>query len=133
MKKILIESTESTPEINFDPETHKLLICGYSIENVRKLFMIVYDWLDLYYEQILSKADKKIFEVHPVNLILKFRTINSSTTRSLLDLISELIKYQEEGINIQIDWHYESDDDIMLEVGEELSDMVDFDFNYHEM
>jgi hypothetical protein len=34
------------------------------------------------------------------------------------------------GLNMKIDWYFDENDDDMKEVGEELSEVVDFQFDY---
>lgn len=34
------------------------------------------------------------------------------------------------GVNLRIDWHFDENDEDMKEVGEELSEVVDFPFEY---
>ncbi len=57
---------------------------------------------------------------------------NSSSAKFILDVIVEVHKFHLDGYSIKIDWYFDEGDDDMLETGEDLSDMVDFPFNFIE-
>ncbi|NOZ47220.1 MAG: DUF1987 domain-containing protein [Chlorobi bacterium] len=133
MKALKFPATEYSPEIDFDPVNHKFLISGYSRpENVRTFYYPVLEWIDNYGKEVLASSNKADFEKKPINLTLKMNYFNSSSAKFLLDVIVEVHKFHLAGYNIVINWFYDEGDDDMLETGEDLSDMVDFPFNFIE-
>jgi hypothetical protein len=104
MQNLFIESTETTPLIDFYTNG-KLLIMGRSLpEDVHKFYEPVFYWI--------SKL-----EVETVNFDVKMEYINTSSTKKMLNLLIELEKNQNVK-NISINWYYEDDDYDMLDLGE---------------
>ena len=59
-----------------------------------------------------------------------FEYFNSTSAKYILDLFKILSKLHTEGIKSDIFWHYEEDDEDMLEVGMEMSRMSRLPFEY---
>ena len=116
MDKIRIEETKATPAITLDAENLHFEIAGCSRpENVREFYMPVIDW----FEKALESIDdfrSNIKEGETLSFDFKLSYFNSASAKFILD--------------IKINWHYEEGDEDMRDVGEELAEMVDFDFKY---
>jgi hypothetical protein len=129
MNKINIEPTEKTPAILFDPEEGIFEMKGNSRpEDVRIFYYPVMDALRTYYEQITKhdlgdKPFKAVFEMH---------YFNTSSTKFIADILLLLKKFTDKNINLSIHWYYDKDDDDMKEVGTELSEMIQYDFEFFE-
>ena len=133
MEALMYDATDYSPAISFDHVSHKLEIAGYSRpENVRTFYYPVLEWLEKYKSEVLDNSDKSNFESSPISLALKMNYFNSSSAKFLLDVIVEVHKFHLDGFNVKIDWYFDEGDDDMLETGEDLSDMVDFPFNFIE-
>ena len=133
MKALQFPPTDYSPEINFDPEKNTLLIAGYSRpENVRTFYYPVLEWLENYRAEVVKNVEKSALEDNPITLTLKMNYFNSSSAKFLLDVIVEVHKFHLEGYPVKITWYYDEGDDDMLETGEDLSDMVDFPFEFIE-
>ena len=72
-----------------------------------------------------TKDEKLIFE-------FKLSYFNSASAKFILDILLYINKISGLGVNVGINWYYEEGDDDMHDVGEELAEMVDFDFEYIE-
>lgn len=48
---------------------------------------------------------------------------NSASSKFLLDILFEFMKFHSKGNSIEINWFYDEDDDEILESGEEIADM----------
>ena len=128
MKTLLFEPTDTTPKILFDPDNLVFEISGHSRpEDVRSFYKPVIAWLKDFI-QAISLNEINIDK--PIEFDFKMVYFNSSSAKFLLDVLVEINKIHIAGHETIINWYYDDGDDDMLEVGEDLSDMVEFKFNY---
>lgn len=128
MKTLLFEPSDTTPKILFDPNKLYFEISGHSRpEDVRAFYKPVITWLK---EFGLAISNKEISPDITLEFNFKMIYFNSSSAKFILDVLVEINKIHLGGSEAQINWFYDDGDDDMLEVGEDLSDMVDFEFNY---
>ena len=66
----------------------------------------------------------------PIEFNLDFNYFNSSSAKYILDFCKKIAALRANGENAKIRWHYESDDNDMLEVGREMSRMARIPFDY---
>lgn len=123
MDPIKIEGTPKTPTVNFNAESGVLEIKGRSIpENAVEFYKPLVDWIGNY-----GGAAKDATEV---NIQLEY--FNTSSSKCILDVFKKL-----ESINgkssIVINWHYEEDDEDMLEAGEDYQAIINIPFKMIEM
>ena len=59
-----------------------------------------------------------------------FEYFNSISAKFILDIFKKIGKLHSKGNDIMVKWHYEIDDEDMLEVGKEMSRLVKLPFNY---
>jgi hypothetical protein len=124
MEKVYVEPTRTTPLINFDPEEGLLEMKGRSSpENSPQFYQRLMDNLD----QFVADGSKDIIAN------FAFEYFNTSSSKSLFDVLKRLSKLEAKGREVIINWYYEEDDDDMMEAGEDYSDLLDLDFNFHEM
>ena len=121
MENLNITKTKYTLEINFDADKGILEMSGSSYpENAYEFFQPIYNWLKTY----LSNVNKAII------LNIKLDYLNTSSTKCILDVLEIVENYQEKGIETQINWFYEEDDEDMLETGEEFAEDMALPFNF---
>lgn len=119
MEAISIEGTPKTPTIKFDPATGVLELKGRSIpENSIEFYKPIIDLLDKY------AANPK--PVTNVNVQLEY--FNTSSSKCILDLFKKLEQIKNNGSNVTINWHYEEDDEDMLEAGEDYQAIINVPF-----
>jgi hypothetical protein len=129
MEPLYIEPTEFTPKVNFDPENSVFEISGFSRpENVIGFYRPILKWLEEYNEKILSQNTK--FEKSMLTINMKMTYFNSASSKFLLDIMLEFMKFHSKGNKVEINWYYEDGDDEILESGEEISDMLGYTFNF---
>jgi hypothetical protein len=129
MEPLLIEPTEFTPKIFFDPENSLFEISGFSRpENVIGFYRPILKWLEEYHELVLSQNTS--FEKSLLTLNLKMTYFNSASSKFLLDILLEFMKFMSKGNKIEVNWFYEDGDDEILESGEEIADMLGYNFNF---
>ncbi|MFP4023241.1 MAG: DUF1987 domain-containing protein [Thiohalospira sp.] len=103
MTDLVIQSTDSTPHVEF-LTNGKLILKGRSLpEDVHKFYAPLIDWV-------------KQLETTKAVVELKLEYLNTSSTKKLLNLltaIDENAKIHE----IDVNWHYEFDDLEMEDLG----------------
>ena len=54
---------------------------------------------------------------------------NTSSSKCILEILKQLQALSVEGNNVEVDWYYDEDDDEILEIGEDYSNMIKIPFN----
>ena len=123
MDPIKIEGTPKTPTVNFNAETGVLEIKGRSIpENAVEFYKPLVDWIGLYGDNAQAST--------VVNIQLEY--FNTSSSKCILDVFKKLESVNGK-TNITINWHYEEDDEDMLEAGEDYQAIINIPFKMIEM
>lgn len=124
MENLVIEGTPKTPTIKFQPEDGKLLIQGRSIpENSIEFYKPLVDSLEAY-----AGTPK---ETTNVDIVLEY--FNTSSSKCILDVFKKLEKINAEKSGVIINWHYEEDDEDMLEAGEDYQAIINIPFKMVEI
>ena len=129
MNALQIGPTEFTPKVNFDPGNNFFEISGFSRpENVIGFFRPILKWLEEYSENLLSQNidfNKKL-----LTLNFKMTYFNSASSKFLLDVLLEFMKFKSKGNEVEVNWYYEDGDEEIQESGEEMSDMLGYPFKF---
>jgi hypothetical protein len=124
MKSLDIKAGKLTPGISYSPDNNTFSISGSSLpENVHEFYKPILQWFDEYE----ATADKI---VKPFKITVKLAYYNSSSMRYIHDLFAKIAKIRQKGVETTIDWHYEKDDDILKEAGQDLAEIVGIKFNF---
>ncbi|MDA9312257.1 DUF1987 domain-containing protein [Vicingaceae bacterium] len=124
MENLVLEGSPKTPTIKFNPEEGKLLIQGRSIpENSIDFYKPLVDILEEYAGNV--KAATR------VDIVLEY--FNTSSSKCILDVFKKLEKINEAGGGVAINWHYEEDDEDMLEAGEDYQAIINIPFKMVEI
>ncbi|MEQ8624087.1 MAG: DUF1987 domain-containing protein [Vicingaceae bacterium] len=124
MENLVIEGTPKTPTIKFQPQDGKLLIQGRSIpENSIEFYKPLVDSLEAY-----AGTPK---ETTSVDIVLEY--FNTSSSKCILDVFKKLEKINAEKSGVIINWHYEEDDEDMLEAGEDYQAIINIPFKMVEI
>jgi hypothetical protein len=119
MEQLNIEGTPKTPTIKFDIVKGELLIKGRSIpENSIEFYKPLVDLLEVYTSKPLSSTK--------VDIQLEY--FNTSSSKCILDIFKRLEVLNNNGSNVTIHWHYEEDDEDMLEAGEDYQAIISVPF-----
>ncbi len=111
MDNLRIDPTRNTPEIDFDFRRHSLLIRGESYpENAADFYAPVLAWLEEYLGALQSCE---------VVLRVDLTYFNSSSTKALFRIFDLLEDASGGGNTVRVRWHYDVDDDNILEFGED--------------
>lgn len=124
MENIVIEGTSKTPQVEFNASTGMLLIKGRSIpENSIEFYKPLIDWIGSYSDKANSET--------VVNIQLEY--FNTSSSKCILDVFKRLEDIRKTGKKVIIKWHYEVDDEDMLEAGEDYQAIIDLPFEMIEI
>jgi hypothetical protein len=127
MRKLIIDQKQNSPKVVLDPENKLYLIAGESRpHDVRDFYEPVILWLEDFSSHLINSAGKE----EPVIFNFDFEYFNSSSGKLILDICKILAKLRQKDINIGINWHFEKDDNDMLEAGKEFSAIVKFPFEF---
>lgn len=121
MTPIIIDKTQDTPEVILDKNANEFKFEGTSIpEDSRKFYSPIFDWLDEYIEQ----PNKETI------VTFKMEYFNTSSTKSLLDIMLKFRELAKNGKMLIINWYFHADDEDMYEAGVGFSNLVKLPFNY---
>lgn len=119
MDSIKIEGSPKTPTVDFDKDGGVLAIKGRSIpENSIDFYKPLIDWID---EYALQPKEETV--IH-----MQLEYFNTSSSKCILDVFKKLENIKKAGKAVHVKWHYEEDDEDMLEAGEDYDAIIDLDF-----
>ncbi len=114
-----IEGTPKTPTVSFDDVTGLLELKGRSIpENSIDFYKPLIDWVDRYARSPQAKTSMHV----------QLEYFNTSSSKCILDLFKKLEGVRSTGNEIIVYWHYEADDEDMLEAGEDYQAIINIPF-----
>ena len=114
MDKVRIEATDRSPEIDFDFDAGVFSIRGESYpEDVASFF-----------GPVIDRLDKHLHDLNGGSLRFDFELIyfNSSSAKVLMGLFDALEASAANGVEVNINWIFDADDDTMEELGEEFAE-----------
>ncbi len=119
-ENLIIDGSNKTPTIKLYFETGSIEISGKSIpENSIGFYQPVYSWIDTYAAKPSSKTEIKI----------QLEYFNTSSSKCLLDIFRKFEAIKKSGkSDIEVLWHYEADDEDMMEAGDDYNSLVDLTF-----
>lgn len=120
METLTIEATSETPGVYLNANEGTFKFSGKSYpENVHDFYSSVLEYIQNYTQNPL---DKTILE-------FTWSYYNTATSKIMVKIIKELKTVVEKGKEIEIKWICKSTDDLMIEKGEELKDLLDVNFS----
>jgi hypothetical protein len=116
MTPLLIEETGDTPKVTFDPSVPKFELSGRSLpENAAEFYQPLFKWIDEYSKTPLKET---IFEINMFYF-------NTSSSKMVLDLLYRMEDLSKAGHEVKIHWFCDDDDEDMVEMGEEFSELIE--------
>ncbi|MGE0636335.1 MAG: DUF1987 domain-containing protein [Bacteroidia bacterium] len=118
-----IQPTTKTPAVEFNSNAGELRISGKSIaENPADFF-----------EPVLEKIKQyKQKPGYQTNIHIALEYFNTGSSRSLLEILQTLEPLKSTS-EVTIHWYYEKQDDDMLEIGNDFSEIVKLQFKMIEV
>ncbi|MCC6840326.1 MAG: DUF1987 domain-containing protein [Flavobacteriales bacterium] len=119
MTDIQLEGTPKTPTVHFDGGSGLLQLRGRSIpENSIEFYKPLIEWIDQY-----ARSPKATTQLR-----VQLEYFNTSSSKCILDLFKKLEQLRNAGNDVQVLWHYEVDDEDMLEAGEDYQAIINLPF-----
>ncbi|MBL0105588.1 MAG: DUF1987 domain-containing protein [Bacteroidetes bacterium] len=120
MSNLIIEESIKTPSISFRRETGTLELKGKSIpENSLEFYRPVYEWLDNYAQSPSTETELRV----------RLEYFNTSSSKCLLDIFRRLESLHSGGKSkVKVSWFYDSEDEDMMEAGEDYKALVKVPF-----
>lgn len=129
MRKLILDQKSNSPKVILDPDRKIYMISGESRPpDVREFYGQILSWLEDF-GSYLSKSDHMN---DPVIFNFNLEYFNSSSGKLILDICKFLANLHLKGVDITVNWHFEKEDNDMLEAGKEISRIVKFPFEYVE-
>ena len=120
MEELAITGTPKTPTVRSDSNQGLLEITGRSNpENTIEVFKPIVNWVEEYVQNPWDKTT--------VNIQLEH--FNTSSSKSLIGILKRLEALKKEGRDIIVNWHYDADDEDILEAGENFESVIEIPFN----
>jgi len=109
-----------TPSIKLNADTGVCEIVGESyLENTADFYDPILDWIEEYAQEVRK----------PLIFNVRLTYFNTSSSKSILDIMLGLRKYQTEGGQVTINWYYPDDDLDLLAEAEDFSEDCRIPFN----
>lgn len=122
MEPLLIPATKATPEISFNPKTESFTITGRSIPaDASDFYQRLEKWVENFIP--IQKSDS-------ITIDIKLDHLNTGSVRSLLSILSKIIRLRDQQVNVMINWHHDVDDEDMVDKGEEMSLILEHPFRF---
>ncbi len=119
MEPLILEGTSKTPSVRFDEDQGRLELKGRSIpENSIDFYKPLIAWADKY-----ARSPRPSTVVH-----MQLEYFNTSSSKCILDLFKKLEAIRTQGSELSVHWHYEEDDEDMLEAGEDYQAIINIPF-----
>jgi len=121
MDKLTIAPKNLTPFIDLDPDKGLLVFQGESYpENVLAFYRPILDWVRKYFEHPSPET-----QVH-----VSLRYMNTSSTKVFMMIFDLCQDAVDQGHRVSIFWKHHREDDLIREMGEDLSDGLNVPFHF---
>ena len=98
------------PEVKLNASTGVCEISGESyLEDTDEFYNNIINWLENYIREVNN----------PITFNFKLTYFNTSSSRSILNVLRVLKKYEEGGGSITVNWYYPEDDESIAEEAED--------------
>lgn len=119
LETLKVEQTTSTPAVDFDATTGLLVLNGESYpENSFDFFKPLLDWVEAFLAQTEG----------PVRLRIGLTYMNTSSIKSMMDLLDLLEDAHAASREVTVTWFYDEENDRALEMAEEFREEVTLPF-----
>ena len=115
MKSLVIAAEKQTPEILIDLENGIIKMTGNSYPEDSAVF----------YLPILDFLNKSKDGLERVHCEIDFEFINSNSHKMIFEILLVLEQVYKMGKEVSVIWKYEEIDEDMMEMGEDMSSLID--------
>lgn len=127
MDRLQIPPTERSPLVDFDFDQHRLRLEGESYpEDAAAFFGPLIAALDRYLKRLRAEPPASALVVD-----LRLAYFNSSSAKAFMNIFQRLEAAARDGVEVQVNWHHQTDDETMMEFGEDFRE--DFQAAHFEL
>jgi len=124
MIKTFVEATVDSPKVMIDEEIGFVEISGNStMEDPYSFYQHLID----YFAGIIKANNNTGFTIN-----FRLEYFNTSSSKWIFQFLKILEKEFKEGLKIEVNWHYDEDDEVMMEAGEDFKSLMKMPFNIVE-
>jgi hypothetical protein len=123
MEPLIIQATEDTPEVIFDPTSNTFKISKISVpEDAYEFYHPIIQWIKRYSENPLEET------------IIEFdlEYVNSASAKQLIQLLLALEDLNTKA-KVLVKWYYEAIDEDMQMLGKRFKNLADIEFEFVEI
>jgi len=131
MKPFYSEASDFSPRADFNNLTGVFELTGVSMpENVSVFYLGLIKWLREFDLQYLSTG-----KLREGSITLNFRLtyLNSASSKYILQMLEIVKTWIKYGVKPQINWYFDENDEEMKEDGRDLSEALEYGFNFLTM
>jgi hypothetical protein len=122
MQTLVIPQTNETPEIVLDGSKGTFSFAGKSFpENVNDFYNETIKYIEAYVQQPKDKTTLEFSWIY----------FNTATSKIIVKIIMLLKSVNKSGKSLEIKWLCSPDDDLIIEKGNEFSELLGADFSVH--
>ncbi len=119
MESIYVKKTKKTPLISLDLNENIFQIKGPSFsEDILSIYDPVINWM----EENLPQLEKEL------TCELYFTVLNSASHKKIFQILIILNGFMDRGKKIKVKWYYDEDDEDIMEMGEDLTELINLPF-----
>ena len=123
MEALILQATEDTPEIIFDPEQESFKVSKISVpEDAYEFYLPIIQWLKDYSAEPLSET--------VVDFDLEY--VNSASAKQIIQVLLALEDISKDH-TVLIRWYYEAIDEDMELLGKRFKNLADIEFEFIEI
>ena len=87
-----------------------------------------------FYTPIVDSINKYLENPEPkTTLSFNLEYINSSSKKIITNILKIFEQASENGFQMEVDWHYEADDESIFDLGQDLQSIVQIPFHFTEI
>lgn len=121
MEALILQATEDTPEVIFDPDQNIFKISKISVpEDAYEFYHPIIEWIKQYGKDPLEETT--------VDFDLEY--VNSASAKQIIQVLLALENIENK---ILIKWYYEAIDEDMQLLGKRFKNLADIDFEFIEI
>jgi len=120
MESIYVQKTKKTPLISLDLIENIFQIKGPSFsEDILSVYNPIINWMN----ENLEHLEKELI------CELYFTVLNSASHKKIFQILIILNGFMDRGKKIKIKWYYDEDDEDIMEMGEDLTELINLPFD----
>lgn len=119
MESIYVKKSKKTPLISLDLNENIFQIKGPSFsEDILSIYDPVISWINNNLPQLEKELTCELY----------FTVLNSASHKKIFQILIILNGFMDRGKKIKVKWYYDEDDEDIMEMGEDLTELINLPF-----